>query len=58
MFENVYVVTNRATGLPVALFTCLSDALAFCLRVRGCLVYGCVPNGGPVKEVDLTKKYT
>ena len=54
MFENVYVVTNRATGLPVALFTCLSDALAFCLRVRGCLVYGCVPNGGPVKEVELT----
>jgi hypothetical protein len=58
MFENVYVVTSKGEGVPLSVFTCQSDALQFCLRVRGCLLFHCAANGGAVKEVELTKKYT
>ena len=56
MFENVYVVTSKGEGVPLSVFTCQSDALQFCLRVRGCLLFHCAANGGGGQGGRVDKK--
>ena len=50
-----YLVVN--SGVPIGLYTCITDALGICLDTSGCKVYECRLNGVGMNEVCLAKKY-